>query len=172
MNEASKTTTEAGLGDDGFLAMQAKVKGSNIDETTLLATDYLNHFNEIVMLLEMVPDMPDMLEDVKEWKPKSYQDHFRDSTIGEKDLAIEAYDFVPAQYRDPFEQTVEQINLLIASTVERLEKNVIAGEDDVLRANTQSLSQLIQRLMDTASAIIHGSSKTMDQAEIDILLGD
>ena len=52
--------------DDGeFLALQQRVKGSNIDETTLLATDYLNHFNEIVMLLEMVPDMPEMLEEVK-----------------------------------------------------------------------------------------------------------
>ena len=50
MNETSNTSSDAGDDDAGFLAMQAKVKGSNIDETTLLATDYLNHFNEIVML--------------------------------------------------------------------------------------------------------------------------
>ncbi len=102
--------------DDGeFLAIQQRVKGSNIDETTLLATDYLNHFNEIVMLLEMVPDMPDMFEVVKAWQPKSYKDHFKDSTIADKDLAIEAYDHVPGIYREPFEQTIEQINSMIAS---------------------------------------------------------
>ncbi len=172
MNEASSTTPETGSGDAGFLAMREKVRGSNIDETTLLATDYLNHFNEIVMLLEMVPDMPDMLEDVKVWKPKSYKEHFQDSTIAEKDLAIEAYDHVPDIYRQPFEQTIEQINAMIASTIERLEKNIADGKADVLRANAQILSRLIQRLMDAASAIIHGSSKTMDQSEIDILLGD
>jgi hypothetical protein len=172
MNEDSDTTPANGDGDAEFLAMQEKVRGSNIDETTLLATDYLNHFNEIVMLLEMVADMPDMLEEVKEWKPKSYKDHFRDSTIAEKDLAIEAYDYVPDIYRQPFEQTIEQINMMIASTVERLEKNFADGSIDVLRANAKTLSELIQRLMDMASAIIHGSSKTMEQSEIDILLGD
>ena len=42
----------------------------------------------------------------------------------------------------------------------------------MLRANAENLSRLIQRLMDMASAIIHGSSKTLDQSEIDVLLGD
>jgi hypothetical protein len=51
---------------EDFLAYQEKVRDTNINEQTLLATDYLNHFNEIVMLLEMVPDMPEMLEDAKE----------------------------------------------------------------------------------------------------------
>ncbi len=159
--------------DDGeYLAMMEKVKGTNIDEKTMLATDYLNHFNEIVMLLEMIPDMPEMLDEVKEWQPKSYQDHFRDSTIAEKELAIEVYDHVLAIYREPFELTVEQINSMIASTVQRLEQNISEGEMDVLRANVENLSRLIQRLMDMASAIIHGSAKTMDQSEIDVFLGE
>jgi hypothetical protein len=78
---------------------------------------------------------------------------------------------VPGIYREPFEQTIEQINLMIASTVERLEANIRDGQDDVLRANVQTLSGILQRLMDMASAIIHGSAKTMDQSEIDTLLG-
>ena len=61
---------------------------------------------------------------------------------------------------------------MIASTVQRLEKSLVDDSIDVLRANAKTLSQLIQRLMDMASAIIHGSSKTMEQSEIDILLGD
>ena len=172
MNNPTNPQPKTTAGDDGFAAMQQKVKGSNIDETTLLATDYLNHFNEIVMLLEMIPDMPEILDDVKAWQPKSYKDHFKDSTIAEKDLAIEAYDHVLPIYREPFEQTIEQIDSMIASTVARLEKNLGEGETEVLKANVHTLSQLIQRLMDTASAIIHGSAKTMDQSEIDILLGD
>ena len=171
MNKTAATPSDPAITDDGFLAMQEKVKGSNIDEKTLLATDYLNHFNEIVMLLEMVADMPEILEDVKAWQPKSYKDHFAASTIAEKDLAIEAYDFVPAVYREPFEQTIEQINNSIASTVERLEKILADGEMELLQANAQSHSRLIQRLMDTASAVIHGSAKILDQSEIDNLMG-
>ena len=79
---------------------------STINRLTGLSTDYLNHFNEIVMLIEMVPDMPDMIEDCRLWHPKSYQQHFRDSGFSEKDLAIEAYDHVPNKFRTPFEATI------------------------------------------------------------------
>ena len=73
-------------GDDTpeYLSFKKQVKGTNIIEQTLLATDYLNHFNEIVMLLEMVPDMPEIIEEAKEWTPKSYTDHFDDSTFTER----------------------------------------------------------------------------------------
>ena len=53
------------------------VRGKNINQNTLLATDYLNHFNEIIMLLEMVPSMPECYEDAAGWRPKSYAEHFR-----------------------------------------------------------------------------------------------
>ena len=79
--------------------LRARVRGTNINEQTLLATDFLNHFNEIVMTLELVPDMPELLEEAKAWQPKTYQDHFRDSVFAEKDLAVEAYRHAPARYR-------------------------------------------------------------------------
>ena len=177
MNDTADTspatpTSAVVPGDDEFLALRERIKGSNIDETTLLATDYLNHFNEIVMLLEMVPDMPEILDDVKAWRPKTYKDHFLGSTIADKDLAIEAYDHVPDIYREPFEQTIEQLNAMIANATERLERNLADGDMDILKTNAQTVSRLIQKLMDMASAIIHGSAKTMDQSEIDVLLGD
>ena len=78
-------------------AMRDRVRGTNINEQTLLATDYLNHFNEIVMTMEMVPDMPKFLEEAKAWQPKTYQDHFRDSGFTDKDLVIEAYRHAPAK---------------------------------------------------------------------------
>ncbi|MDP3655070.1 MAG: hypothetical protein Q8R67_25705, partial [Rhodoferax sp.] len=42
-------------GDDA--ARAALLRAANINPRTGLATDYLNHFNEAIMLLEMVPDM-------------------------------------------------------------------------------------------------------------------
>ena len=153
-----------------FDAWQEQVRGTNINEATLLATDYLNHFNEIVMTLEMVPMMPEILEEAKEWQPKSYKDHFRDSTIADKDLAVEAYDHVPAAFRDPFETTVSQLDNLVAATIQRLEKQLEAGDMELVQVSASSASTMIQRLMDVASGIIHGSQKIMDQSEIDIFL--
>jgi hypothetical protein len=152
-------------------ALRRRAHGSNVNEQTLLATDYLNHFNEVVMLLEMLPDMPEMLEEVKAWRPKSYPEHFRTSTIADKELAVEAYAHAPRRYREPFDKTVDQINQLIATSIQRLEADVGRGEPELLRANAKSLSRIIQRLMDVAGGIIHGSEKTVHQDEIDAMLG-
>ncbi len=158
--------------DTGLEAIRARIDASNLSAQTFLATDYLNHFNEIVMTLEMIPDMPELMEEAKAWAPKSYQDHFRDSTIADKDLAIEAYEYVPDRYRKPFETTIGQINQLIATSVARLERDIEGGNPDLLRENAVALSRVIQRLMDTAGAIIHGSEKTLDQGDVDALLGN
>jgi len=155
-----------------YLSFKAQVQGTNIIEQTLLATDYLNHFNEIVMLLEMVPDMPEIIEEAKAWGPKSYQDHFRESTFTDKDLAVEAYDYVPERYKLPFEQTIGQIDRLIEAAVKRLDEISALGDAEHLRVTSSDYSRNIQRLMDFASGIIHGSENTLDQKEIDHLLGD
>ena len=62
---------------------------ANINPRTGLATDYLNHFNEAVMLLEMIPDMPECVEDFLQWQPLSYAEHFIASNFMARDLAIE-----------------------------------------------------------------------------------
>jgi len=155
-----------------YLSFKKQVKGTNIIEQTLLATDYLNHFNEIVMLLQMVPDMPEILEEAKLWTPKSYPDHFRDSTFSEKDLAVKAYDHVPERYKKPFEQTIGQIDRLIEASIRRLDEISASNVIEHLRITTSDYSRNIQRLMDFASGIIHGSENTMDQNEIDHLLSD
>lgn len=156
--------------DQDFLAWQEKVHGSNVSEQSLLATDYLNHFNEIVMTLDMVPDMPELLDEAKAWQPKSYKDHFRDSSIADKDLAIEAYDHVPAKFKVPFEETIGQANNVVHAGIERIEKEISAGNPEMVRVACTTASQLLQKLCDHASANIHGSVSTMDQSDIDALL--
>lgn len=156
--------------ETAFLAFSTKVEGTNINPQTLLATDYLNHFNEIVMMLEMIPDMPDCFEDAQAWQPKSYQDHFRDSQFRDRELAVEAYDHVPARFRKPFEDVIGQMNALIGMTVERIAPLVEGGSGE-LRMVCSDASRGVQKLMDIASAIIHGSESRFDQKEIDGLLG-
>ena len=157
--------------DDDYPALRERAMGTNVNEQTLLATDYLNHFNEVVMTLEMLADMPELLDEAKEWAPKSYKDHFRDSTIADRELAIEAYDHAPPKFKEPFDKNIEKINHLMSTSIERLESDIQSGDLDLVRANAKALSQVIQRLMDMCSANIHGSATTMDQSEIDNLIG-
>ncbi|OHC75716.1 MAG: hypothetical protein A3G18_03395 [Rhodospirillales bacterium RIFCSPLOWO2_12_FULL_58_28] len=171
MSDATNSHDPPEGDSEKFLAFQKKAKAANLNEQTLLATDYLNHFNEIVMTIEMIPDMPELLEEAREWRPKSYQDHFRDSTFAGKDMAIEAYEYVPARYRTPFEANIAAINRFIAMTVKNAEDAVASGDNDRLRLLMTDASHSIQKIMDMASANIHGSEHALDQAEVDALLG-
>jgi hypothetical protein len=54
-------------------ARAARLRAANINPHTGLATDYLNHFNEAIMLLEMIPDMPECSEDFLLWYPLAYE---------------------------------------------------------------------------------------------------
>lgn len=156
----------------GYEEFREKVAGTNISDQTLLATDYLNHFNEIVMLFDMLPDMPDMIEECKAWAPKDYKSHFADSSFSDKLLAIAAYDRVPTKFRRPFEETIGQINTLITEGIGRIDAEILAGAgSEQLQDSCRNLARAAQLLMDCASSIIHGSDRAMAQAEIDGLLG-
>src|ERR1700723_4758993 len=84
-------------------ARAAALRAANINPRTGLATDYLNHFNEAIMLLEMIPDMPECADDFLGWQPLSYREHFTASNFGARDLAIEAYDSADARIRSEFD---------------------------------------------------------------------
>lgn len=132
------------------------VEGTTINNVSLLSTDYLNHFNELVMLLELVADMPDMIEEVMAWVPKTYEQHFQDSVFTHKDLAIAAYEHAPLEYKDPFDRTVIAVNHAILIGFPHLLEIVSHGDSDIIRHEMTSFSRNIQILTERASAIING----------------
>ncbi len=147
------------------------VRGKNINETSLLATDYLNHFNEIIMLIEMIPGMPDCLEDAKAWRPKSYVEHFQDSSFSDRDLAILAYENAPPRYRDPFDSAVATMDALVERGLNKIEAALATGNQDLVADTAATAARNLRKFVDVASAIIHGDDVTVDQAEIDEILG-
>jgi len=164
---------ERPTGGIGFpRTLRLLVRGKNIHEDTLLATDYLNHFNEIIMLLGLVADMPECLEDALEWAPKSYEDHFSDSGFHDKELAILAYENAPRRYREPFDQLVAQMDATVFGTISRIEQATKEGDTDRLRHLVSGVTRKLQRLVDVASAIIHGRVMVSGQDEIDALLAE
>lgn len=137
-------------------AFRAKAIGTNVNSVSLLATDYLNHFNEALMLAEMLADMPDLADEFAAWEPKLYKDHFQDSGIADKDLAIEAYDVCPEEYRAPFDSTVGKINrqlMLLQKSLLKEKEAVAAGEK---AAFILAKCNLIRVLIDRAAGIING----------------
>ncbi len=132
------------------------VEGTTINNISLLSTDYLNHFNELVMLLEMVADMPDMMEEVKLWQPKTYQQHFQDSVFTHKDLAIAAYEHAPIEFKEPFDKTVTAVNNAILIGLPHLEEIISHGDAEIIKHEAMSFTRNVQMLTERASAIVNG----------------
>lgn len=168
--ESFKAVKESDESKDALARLRERVREANINETTLLATDYLNHFNEFVMVLDLIPDMPDCLADAESWQPKSYRDHFRDSSFSAKDLAIEAYDHSPPEFRLQFESLVDMINILIPKGLERIRWAIGEGDNDKIDFECTNTSKTLKKLMDVVSAVINGEYPTIDQRGIDALL--
>ncbi len=145
------------------------VKGKNINEETLLATDYLNHFNEIVMLLDLVPTMTECIEDAKAWAPKSYQEHFRDCAFTDKDLAILAYENAPPEFREPFDDTVAEMNALVTEGLTVVETAIATGQPDRIELAVSEVSSSLRSRIDRCSAIINGQTAKLDQSAVDAL---
>ena len=158
----------------GDLAAE-RLEKANINPQTGLATDYLNHFNEVMMLLEMLPDMPDCSEDVLDWGPLDYEGHFENSTFKDKQLAIRAYYAAPAYLREHLEAHVSGINDLVGEIQEQLRKsdNAASVAGDIAYKATHEIKPLIA----LAGAVIHGHVEPeatqhegdAAQAEIDAL---
>src|ERR1700730_6157048 len=96
-------------------ARAAQLRAANINPRTGLATDYLDHFNEAIMLLEMVPDMPECAEDFLSWKPLSYAEHFTASNFKARDLAIAAYDSADANLRAEFDNITNAMTSILTA---------------------------------------------------------
>jgi hypothetical protein len=148
----------------------ARAKGTNVNDRTLLATDYLNHINEIIMLLELVPDAPECLEDCRAWEPKTYVEHFQESHIADRNLAIAAYPYSPPEYREIFDYLVGEMNRLVITALPAIEAATASGDEERRRHIVEMTVSGLRAMVDQASAAIHGNVLAMGQAEIDRLM--
>lgn len=155
------------------------VADTTINTETLLSTDYLNHYNEIVMLLDLVPELPEMMDDVSAWVPKTYQQHFQDSVFSHRDLAIAAYEHAPVKYRGPMDQVTAAMDAAIADGLPRLRAAAEAGDALTLAGLAGALAEELRTNIARTSAIINGYDEaeviatpedtTFDQDDIDAL---
>ncbi len=141
------------------------VRGTNINETSLLATDYLNHFNEIVMLLELVPDMPEMIEEAQDWEPATYIQHFEASAFSDKDLAVWAYKNAPPEYIEAFEELVSAANEMIERARKQIGAIIKTGDQEALQVMVPHFLMQVRDVLDRISAVINGTVMRLDQSE-------
>lgn len=109
--------------DDDFSAPAADLHEPTlglVSPVTGLANDYLNVFNEILLVLEFLPSMPEMTEEALAWRPRTYVEHFERSTLPDAQHALQAYANIDARLRKKFDSVLSRLNEIVADAQETL----------------------------------------------------
>jgi hypothetical protein len=137
-------------------ARAAVLRAANINPRTGLATDYLNHFNEAIMLLEMIPDMPECAEDFLTWTPLSYAEHFWASNFKARDLAIEAYELADPKIRAQFDNLASTMTSILTAVGSAMRE---ARQDKTRATLAEQATGWVKPLVMLAGGIINGASE-------------
>jgi len=137
-------------------ARAAQLKAANINPRTGLATDYLNHFNEAIMLLEMVPDMPECAEDFLAWTPLSYAEHFVASNFKDRDLAIEAYEMAEPNIRTEFDKLTDSMTSILTAVGTAMRE---ARQDKTRATLAEQATGWVKPLVMMTAGVINGASE-------------
>ena len=144
---------------------------ANINPETGLATDYLNRFNEAIMLLDMMSTCPEFRDDFLAWKPMSYREHFRASHATTRDLAIAAYETADPNVRGSLDTLAVTMTVVLEATRAAMVGNL--RPETISTLATKAVSWL-KPLIARAGAIINGEEEVTDapspQAVVDKLM--
>jgi hypothetical protein len=144
-------------------ARAAVLRAANINPRTGLATDYLNHFNEAIMLLEMIPDMPECAEDFLTWTPLSYAEHFWASNFKARDLAIEAYELADPGIRSEFDKLASTMTSILTAVGTAMRQTRQHKTRAIL---AEQATGWVKPLVALAGGIINGGS----EADVDYIM--
>ena len=144
-------------------ARAAQLRAANINPRTGLATDYLNHFNEAIMLLEMIPDMPECAEDFLAWHPLSYAEHFTASNFKARDLAISAYDSADPIIRAEFDSITDSMTSILKAVSAAMQE---ARQDKTRATLAEQATGWVKPLVALAGGVINGGA----EADVDYIM--
>ena len=145
-------------------ARAAQLRAAYINPRTGLATDYLNHFNEAIMLLEMIPDIPECAEDFLGWHPLSYAEHFTASHFKARDLAIEAYDSADPNVRAEFDNITGAMTSILTAVSAAMRE---AKQDKTRSTLAEQATGWVKPLVALAGGIINGRG---DETDVDYIM--
>lgn len=82
-----------------------------INPASGIANDYLNIFNEILLLIENMPVLlPEMIADLKQWKSVGYREYFENSPLPGSGKALAVYDSIDPSFRARFEEQIARVS--------------------------------------------------------------
>ena len=143
-----------------------------INPITGLSTDYLNHFTEAIMLLEILPVMPDCLADFLAWEPKDYREHFAACHFRNRDMVIAAYEAADPELSRSLDMLADLMNTMLLATREAIASNPATLKSQALGERTAAV---LKPIVTRVAALINGTAPglsnraSVPQAAIDAM---
>lgn len=126
----------------------------NVNLSTGFGTNYLNHYVEILLLLEMLPSMPEGIEDIILWKPMSYMDHVRQSNLPQFELVLEAFEHADAKRREMLREVTDEADKQVLHYIEQAQKAVALGDKEKALALSQEAKEALTPMLEKISGVI------------------
>jgi hypothetical protein len=134
---------------------EARLAAANINPATGLASNYLNHFNEAIMLLELLSSCPDCRDDFLVWQPRSYREHFVASRFKGRDLVIAAYDAANPSLRGCLDTLAGTMTAVLEATRAAMSADL---PPERMAALADHAAAWLRPLVARAGAVINGEA--------------
>ncbi len=135
-----------------------------------IANDYLNHFNEALLLIENLPALlPEMVDEILAWHPVGYREYFTNSPLPGSAATLEIYDTLDDDFRKDFETMITILDGIIINSIDIIKAS--RRPDGTLEADEVSdvceeLSTKLRRVLDrTADLVNHGYAPPLERAQ-------
>jgi hypothetical protein len=152
--------------DPGRLREIAAAASIGIDAGSGLASDYLNQFNEVSMILDMAAEDCELLEELEGWSPRGYVEHFENSSFADTPLVLEAWRLSPPETRRRFEEQALRLGDSIREALEQLARE---SADRALSERSRALAADVRESIDSLSTLIHPGEAPISNADLSTL---
>lgn len=126
----------------------------NVNLSTGFATNYLNHYVEILLLLEMLPSMPEGIEDILLWKPISYADHVRQSGLPKSELVLDAFEHSDIKRREMLSDVTKTVDTEVLRYIKQAQTVVALGDQEQTIATSMEAKEVLTPMLEKISSVI------------------
>ena len=133
---------------------------NNVNLVSGLATNYLNHYIEILLLIEMLPDMRECFEDIRTWKPMSYCEYAACSQLPNSELVLKVYDSVDAERRRNLDAIAHEADTALMSFINRAGTALDLNDTNLLKEIALEAKEYLTPTIERMTGVITPNAKT------------
>ena len=135
-----------------------------------IANDYLNHFNEILLMIENLPILlPEMIDDIWQWEPVTYTEYFKNSPLPGSAEALRIYDALDKNFRTDFESMIELLDRIVLSSIEVIAEHRMPDgtiEPEAITEICEQYSADLRVVLDRAADLVnHGYAPPLERPQ-------